>query len=156
MGRRVGFCRRPVDHPPRCVGVRSGCIFLLPGVVCYSLSRILTRRFSGAGNLVTTYFYTGRVGLIIASAAGQADWAVPDGFAACLMVGLGLSAGIGHYLRIMAFQHIDPAANALFFYAQRVWAMLFGVAFFGELPDALSLASMLIIVGSGLFVALLR
>ena len=100
--------------------------------------------------------YTGRVGLIIASAAGQADWAVPDGFAACLMVGLGLSAGIGHYLRIMAFQHIDPAANALFFYAQRVWAMLFGVAFFGELPDALSLASMLIIVGSGLFVALLR
>ena len=38
----------------------------------------------------------------------------------------------------------------------RVWAMLFGAAFFGELPDALSLASMLIIVGSGLFVALLR
>ena len=27
-----------------------------------------------------------------------------------------------------------------FFYAQRVWAMLFGAAFFGELPDALSLA----------------
>ena len=56
----------------------------------------------------------------------------------------------------MVFQRIGPAAVAPFFYAQRVWAMLFGVAFFGELSDALSLAGMLIIVGSGLFVALLR
>ena len=54
------------------------------------------------------------------------------------MIGLGLSAGIGHYRRIMAFQHIGRAAP--FFYAQRVWAMLLSAAFFGELPDTLSLA----------------
>ena len=112
------------------------------------------RRFSGTENPVTTHFYTGQIGLIRRQRRLVGGLGCAGRLAACLMIGLGLSAGIGHYLQIMAFQHIGRAAP--FFYAQRVWAMLFGAAFFGEPPDALSLASMLIIVGSGLFVVLLR
>lgn len=129
-------------------------LFPLLGAVCYSLYQILTRKFSGAENPVTTHFYTGLVGLAVASAGWQGDWAMPDWRTACLIAGLGLSAGIGHYLLIMAFQRVGPAAAAPFSYTQLAWVMLFGYLFFGEIPDVVSLTGILVIVGSGLFVAL--
>lgn len=129
-------------------------LFPLLGAACYSLYQILTRKFSGAENPVTTHFYTGLVGLAAASVAWQGDWVVPGWRAACLMAGLGLSAGIGHYLLIMVFQRIGPAAAAPFSYTQLAWVMLFGYLFFGEMPDVLSLSGILVIAGSGLFVAM--
>lgn len=129
---------------------------LLPllGAVCYSLYQILTRRFSGAENPVTTHFYTGLVGLVAASVAWQPDWVIPDWQAACLMAGLGILAGVGHYLLVQAFQHVGPATVAPFSYTQLAWAVLFGYLFFGEMPDVWSLIGILVIAGSGLFVAL--
>lgn len=69
------------------------------------------------------------------------------------MIGLGLSAGIGHYLQIMAFQRVNPAA-ALPFFLCASGPCCSAPPFFGELPDALSLASSSVAVGNGLFIAL--
>ena len=86
-------------------------LFPLPGAVCYSLSRILMRRFSGAENPLTTHFYTGRVGLIVASMGYQTDWVRPKWPVAGQMIGLGFSAGIGHYPR--SADHCVPACRSV-------------------------------------------
>ncbi len=129
-------------------------LFPLSSAVCYSLYQVLTRKFSGAENPVTTHFYTGLVGLVVCSAAWESDWVVPAFAPACLMVSLGLFAGVGHYLLIKAFERMGPAVAAPFSYTQLGWAVLFGYVFFGETPDFLSILGILIIVGSGLYVVL--
>lgn len=68
------------------------------------------RRFSGAENPVTTHFYTGQIGLIRRQRRLVGGLGCAGRLAACLMIGLGLSAGIGHYLQIMVFQRISSAA----------------------------------------------
>ena len=36
-------------------------------------------------------------------------------------------------------------------YSQIIWAVVFGAAFFGELPDSIAFVGMALVVGSGLF-----
>ena len=90
--------------------------------------------------------------------------ALPWGFAATtlsardwvLLVAAGLFAAAGHGLMIRAFQLAPPSLLAPFTYVQMLWAVAFGYAVFGQLPDRWSALGMAIIVGSGVLLALLE
>ena len=65
-----------------------------------------------------------------------------------LMVGLLGTAG--HFLLILAFQRAPASALTPFTYAHLVFATMVGWLVFGDFPDALTLAGMAVIGGSGL------
>jgi drug/metabolite transporter (DMT)-like permease len=71
--------------------------------------------------------------------------AMMAGAAVCLMIGLG-----GIYL---AFRMAPPAIVSPYFFTQVVWALIGGVAVFGERPNALALAGMVLVVGAGLMLS---
>ncbi len=149
----LGFAGVLLIVRPGGAALNAAVIFPLFSAVCYSLYQILTRKFSGAENPVTTHFYTGLVGLAAASLGWRSDWPLPGPWPACLMICLGIFAGVGHYLLIQAFQRVGPAMTAPFSYLHLVWAVLFGYFFFAEMPDAYSVAGILVIAGGGLYVA---
>lgn len=128
-------------------------LFPFFAAVFYSFYQILTRKFNGAENPVTTHFITGLVGAVVTSLAWQPGWTMPTLHHAFLMIGLGISTGVGHYLLIEAFQRMSPAQAAPFTYTHLVWAVLFGYVVFGEIPDAGSILGLLVIAGSGLYIA---
>ena len=118
-----------------------------------SLYQILTRQFKDSENPVTTHFITGLVGVFATSLAWQSGWPMPGWHHAILMVCLGLFAGIGHYLLIEAFRRVGPAITAPYSYTQLMWVTLFGYLVFGEAPSPVSFLGILIIAGSGLYLA---
>lgn len=150
----AGFIGVLVIVRPGGSALNPAILFPMLAAVCYSLYQVLTRKFKGAEHPVTTHFYTGIVGFIVCSVLWQPDWVVPDWGPGCLMVCLGLLAGVGHYLLIQVFERIGPAVAAPFSYTQLAWAVVFGFLFFGEVPDFWSLLGIGIITVSGLYVAL--
>ena len=61
---------------------------------------------------------------------------------------------MGHFLFILAFRHAPASALTPFTYMQLVWATLLGWLVYGDFPDALTLAGMAVIAGSGLLITL--
>jgi drug/metabolite transporter (DMT)-like permease len=133
--------------------LQFAALFPFLSAFCSSFYQIITRKFRGSENPITTHFITGLAGLIVASLAWQPGWTMPTPIHAFFMVCLGFTTGVGHYLLIEVFQRIEPATAAPFTYTQLVWAMLFGWAIFGDVPDTGTLLGSLIIVGSGIYLA---
>jgi drug/metabolite transporter (DMT)-like permease len=78
-------------------------------------------------------------------------FAVPTWHQAGLVLLAGLVGGIGQItmfvsLKLAPANRIAPAQ-----YSQIIWAVVFGAAFFGELPDAIAFVGMALVVASGLF-----
>ena len=112
---------------------------------------ILTRRMSGEPT-ETTYLWSALVGLIATSLALPAIWATPSADAMLLLITMGATSAIGHLLLIRAFRMAEAALLAPFQYIQLVWATIFGVIVWNELPDWLTYAGTAIIVASGLYI----
>jgi drug/metabolite transporter (DMT)-like permease len=133
--------------------LQLAALFPFLSACCSSFYQILTRKFRSSENPITMHFFTGMTGVIVTSVAWQTGWIMPTPVHAFLMLCLGFTAGVGHYLLIEAFRRIGPAVAAPFTYTQLVCALLFGWAIYGEMPDAVSLFGILVIVGSGIYVA---
>ena len=133
--------------------LQPAALFPFFSACCTSFYQIITRKFRGSENPVTTHFITGLTGAVVTGLAWQANWTAPAPAHAFLMLCMGLVVSIGHYLLIEVFQRMGPAVAAPFTYTQLVWAMLFGLLFFGEVPDADSLLGSLVIVVSGIYLA---
>jgi drug/metabolite transporter (DMT)-like permease len=71
-----------------------------------------------------------------------------------------LAAGLlmigGHVGIYYAFKHAPARTLAPFLYALTIWAVLLGAIFFGEYPNALAIAGMVLIVTAGILVILLE
>ena len=65
---------------------------------------------------------------------------------------LGGCGGVGHLCMIRAFRNAPASVVAPFSYTSLIWATLFGLVLFNELPDGWTLVGAAIIVASGLYV----
>lgn len=88
-------------------------------------------------------------------AAVERDAAVPGPAAVALIVAAG-AAGVSAYFSLtVAMRTGDVGAVTPFRYTRLIFAMILGIAVFGERPDVMTWAGSLLVVGSGTF-ALLR
>ena len=149
----LGFCGVLLIVRPGGGMLQLAAILPFLSACCSSFYQIITRKFRGSENPLTMHFYTGLVGLAVTSVVWQSSWTINTLAHAFLLICHALSAGIAHYLLIEAFRRIGPAVAAPFTYTQLVCALLFGWAIYGEIPDTISFFGILIIVGSGLYVA---
>jgi len=129
---------------------------LLPvaSAFCYSQYQIMTRRFSETEYPMTTLFYTALVGSVLMSLAVPFYWKMPELRHVPLLLLLGAAAGFGHLMLIKALELENASFLSPLGYVQLIWVILFGFLVFGDLPDGYALIGMVIIVSSGLYVAL--
>jgi len=108
-----------------------------------------TRALGTTEDAMTTLFYGALIGSIVSSAVVPFDWVMPSLPSLALMVVLGISGMVGHFLIIKAYQHAPSSALAPFSYTDLAWATLYGMALFAELPDIASLIGMALIAAAG-------
>ncbi len=131
---------------------RGASLLALASAGCYAVYQITTRMLAGEDPRVTL-FYPALVGVAIMTLVWP--WFGSRVDVAWLDVGLMLAIGVlgtaGHFLLILAFQRAPASALTPFTYVHLVFATMIGWLAFGDLPDALTFAGMMLIAGSGLW-----
>ena len=130
---------------------------LLPlgSALLMALYQMLTRKLAGRDTALTTLFYPALVGTFVVPLIFPLDFTLPQQpLHAVMFCALGVLGGIGHFLLIRAYDHAPASVLAPFTYAQLLVAIALGWLVFGQLPDALALAGMLMIAVSGLVLVL--
>jgi drug/metabolite transporter (DMT)-like permease len=120
----------------------------------FAVYQILTRKLAAVDDPRTTILHTSLAAAVVTSAALPFDftWPTPGGWAALAL--LGVLGGAGHGLLVLAFARAPASLLAPMSYTQMIWAVLAGVLVFSDVPDALTLAGMVVIAAGGVLVAL--
>lgn len=120
-------------------------------LICGTTYQVLGSRLSRLDSPSTTQIYSTWLPLLLTTPLIGWVWQPIDHWqiyaAAAVM---GLCSGIGHLMLLQAYTYATPATVAPFLYSQIGFAMLMGWLFFGQMPDALSLAGMGVVTLSGL------
>ena len=127
-------------------------LFPLAAAACYSGYALLTRKVGASENPWTSLFYTGLVGTVILSALVPFAWVAPDGPALLFMAGVAISGTVGQMFLIRSFSMGEAAMLAPYAYTGLVFAPVWGLLFFAEIPDLWTVAGAAVIVGAGLYV----
>lgn len=122
----------------------------------YAAYQLLTRRMSGLEHPLTTHFYTGAVGTLIASAAlwlapvpVTAPLAAADARTWLLIVLAGAMGTAGHLLFILAVARAPMAVLMPFTYAQIAFASFTGWVAFSHVPDGMAVLGMVVVAACG-------
>ncbi len=113
---------------------------------------LITRRIARSETTVSMLFVTTVVVMLAGLATAPWGWAPLRGPDLWVFASSGVLVAGAHYLLIEAFRHAEAGLVAPFKYTSMVWAVLFGFLFFGELPDAWTLAGAAVVVLAGLYI----
>ncbi len=116
--------------------------------------QLLTRLLTGVDNGLATLFIGALVAAGLLSVAAPSQWQLPQsGWQALLFVATGVVGAFGHLLLVRAYEHGSAAALAPIGYAHPAAAVLFGLLFFGQFPDAVAILGIVLIVATGVLMA---
>lgn len=114
--------------------------------------QITTRILSRTDSALTTLFYTAAGGLFFTTFAVWLVWVTPTVKQWFILAWLGLLGSMGHYLLIKAFELAPASMLAPFSYTSILWSILLGYVLFGDFPDEWTIAGVVIIISSGLYI----
>jgi drug/metabolite transporter (DMT)-like permease len=135
----------------------------MQGISVYALLALGTATLAAARDLAGRHVPAEVPGMIVAISAvvvvlvgaGAAHlvsegWVMPRTHHLLLMAGAGFFLIFGHFFIFMAYRVGPTSAVAPFYYTFTVWAVISGALVFGQLPNALALCGILLVMGSGL------
>lgn len=168
LGERVGIRRLSaviVGFVGVIIVVRPGSeIFTLNALIpilssfCFAMTMLLARKMSATETSVSMTFYTTLAGLVVGTVGTLWMTGTPSGWHApalgdwALFLILGLLGGVGQFLVTSSFRHAEAVVIAPFEYTALLWAALFGIAIWGEVPDLPTIAGGLIVIGAGIYI----
>jgi len=129
-------------------------IALLPlaTALCYATFQIFTRVLSYTEHYLTVFFYTGFGSLVLMSLVVPFYWVTPSWTDVGWMAVSGVFGSLGQFLLTRAFHKAEASVISPFMYTQIIWTIALGALLFGNFPDVITFAGMVIIVGSGIYI----
>lgn len=171
----AGFAGTVVMLRPGAGVFEPAALLVLASALTYALGAILTRKIGAYASSATMSLNSLLLAILWSTLAGVfagdggwttsshpsvqlmfRAWKMPDLYDAALMLSAGVAAGVGMIVVAQAYRISQPAVIAPFEYSGMFWALLAGYAVWGQLPDAVSVAGMVVIIGAGLYVASLE
>lgn len=127
---------------------------LLPLIAafCFASYTLITRRLGPDEDVWTSLFYTGLVGSVVLTAIVPFHLAPLTPTAIALLCVIGAAGTLGQLMLIRALSMAEAGMLAPFNYSGLVFAVIWGVVLFGEVPDALTVLGALVIAGAGIYV----
>ncbi len=127
-------------------------LFAVMTVLCGTLRDLTTRRMQGTISPLIIMLLSQSVVAVGALALALAEtWVWPPFHHVLLLLFAAAATLIGHLWIIKSLRIGDIATVAPFRYAGIVWAILLGLMLWGEVPDALSLLGIAILIAAGLY-----
>lgn len=153
----VGFSGILLVVRPGAGGIHPAAILCVAAAATYALYAITTRMLAKTDASSTTLFYTSLVGSVAASLPLPFVWETPhEPLVFGAMLELGLVAGFGHFLLILAHARAPAATLAPFIYAQIFGMILLGWLIFGQVPSLWTLAGAGVVIASGIYLLLME
>jgi drug/metabolite transporter (DMT)-like permease len=137
-------------------------LFHLPGLmalgaaVLSALAHLTVRRLGATETPQRVVFYFVVIVGVLAGGLSFTDLVLPSPREWLLLVGLAQCATCGQLLMTTAYSRDQAPVVAASSYTSVAFALILGLALWQEVPDALALLGALLIVGSGVFLALGR
>jgi len=127
---------------------------LLPLIAafCFASYTLITRRLGPTEDVWTSLFYTGLVGSVILTCIVPFHMPPLSGSSVVLLIIIGAVGTVGQLMLIRALSIAEAGLLAPFNYTGLVFAVLWGLVLFGEVPDAMTLLGALVIAGAGIYV----
>ena len=162
FGERVGWRR----WTAAAVGLSGVILIIQPGSVEFSwwyLSAIAAVCFITSRDIATRYIATTTPTLIITfitalvvTLAGAAigvteTWVIPQTMTLVRLAAAAVFVLIGYYCLIECWRGTEISVIAPFRYSIVIWAMVFGYAFLGEIPNLTTVLGSAVVVAAGLY-----
>ena len=151
----VGFIGALIIIRPGGGGTHWAAILLpLGSAVCYAIYQILTRIASKTDSTQTSLFWTSVFGVGVTSLFVPFVWVTPTPLTEWRL----MSAPRRHVWRWPLFADPRPgdgarlAPVAVSLYPDHLGDTLFGLIFFGQFPDGLTIAGAAVVIASGLYI----
>ena len=111
--------------------------------------QLLTSRLGQTEDSATTHFYSGLVGLVLATLALPVAWQSLSWTVWGLLLLIAAFSTVGHFLLILAYGRASVSSLTPFLYAQIGFAAAAGWLVFSHVPDSLALAGIALVAVSG-------
>jgi drug/metabolite transporter (DMT)-like permease len=134
------------------------------GIDWYAVLGVLSAAGAVARDLITRKVDPSTPSLVVSLATGAsvaiaglplslaAPWTAPATITWLYLIGAAAFVAVGNYTIIVAFRVGEVSAISPFRYTVMLWALIASVVVWGELPDAMAMIGITIIVASGLYV----
>jgi len=148
----VGFLGVLVIVRPGMQGFHPALLLSIINAVLYALFNLMTRQLAAHDSPETTQFFSSIGATLVITPFALAAWQAPPGALQwAILVLIGISGGLGHYLLALAHRYAPASVLAPFLYQQIVWMVLLGYLVFGDVPDAAVAVGAAIVIASGLY-----
>jgi drug/metabolite transporter (DMT)-like permease len=151
----VGFAGALLIIRPGHALADPAVLLLLASSGAYALYQIATRWVMAHDSPATGIIFAALVGSLGTTMFLPFIFVMPQSlFDLGLFLGLGCLGGLGHFLVIKAFQAAPASIIAPLGYVELLGTAVLGYLIFGNFPDALTWVGALIIIASGLYIAM--
>jgi len=146
----VGFVGVLIIVRPGTQGFHPALLLSIINAVLYALFNLMTRQLAAHDAPETTQFYSSVGATLAITPFALAFWQAPPGALQwTILVLIGVSGGLGHYLLALAHRYAPASVLAPFLYQQIIWMVLLGYLVFGDVPDTAVVIGAAIVISSG-------
>lgn len=147
----IGFVGVIVILRPSSAAVSLSSLYALAGSVAFAFAIILSRRLRGTTDTTLVTWQT-LGALLVGAALTVGNWSAPSALDVGAMLLLGIVSCIAHLLITRALKLAPASTLAPLHYTLLLWAVVFGLVFFGDVPGPRILTGAAIVVLAGLFI----
>ncbi|MEO9899804.1 DMT family transporter [Nisaea sp.] len=156
VGAALGLVGVVVMNQPGAGVLQAGALVALLSAVLVGAEVVTIRLLAQSDDPLTILAINNLAGAVISGCAAIPVFQVPDIAQLPYLVGVGSIMVCGQLLFIRAAAMGEASFIAPFYYSTLIYAALFGLLFFGEIPGLNLLAGGALIVASGLVIAFAR
>ncbi|ODT07460.1 MAG: multidrug DMT transporter permease [Mesorhizobium sp. SCN 65-20] len=147
----LGFCGVVIALRPSSASLSWASLFAVVGSLSFAITLILSRKLRATSDTTLVTWQT--IGaLLMGGVMSVADWRPAPAVDWSAMLLLGVVACAAHLMITRALKLAPASLLAPLQYTLLIWAVVFGIAFFGDYPDTQILVGSGIIVFAGLFI----
>lgn len=147
----VGFCGVLIILKPSSAAFSQSSLFALVGSIAFAFAIILSRRLRGTSDTTLVTWQT--IGtLLVGGVMTIGAWQTPSVLDLGAMLLLGIVSCSAHLMITRALKLAPASTLAPLHYSLLLWAVIFGLAFFGDVPGPRILIGSAIVVLAGLFI----
>lgn len=147
----IGFGGVVIALRPSSASLSLASLFALVGSLCFALSLIMNRVLRATSDTTLVTWQT--LGALVAGIAFTiGTWKTPSALDLFAMLLLGVVSCVAHLMITRALKLAPASTLAPLQYSLLLWAAVFGLIFFGDVPDTQILIGSAVIVFAGLFI----
>ena len=148
----AGFVGVLIVLRPGAAPMDIGYLGAFGAATCFALGLLFTRPLGGTETGACLVFTTFVAKMLIASAFLSTAWTPMPLHDVGLVLLAGTFVGLAQIFVVFAFRFAPASVVAPFQFTQLIWGGIFGILFFGDVPDAFVVAGSVVVAGSGVYV----